>query len=281
MSKILSIFSSKKCLDSLLLNILGVQPLRYCLSKILYNTKLLIKRNNSFKNFRKYGYDYKENFLENNDFEKIKNEFNEAINNSQLANQTEQIHGVYDHGIKYTTMPINKNIQNLYPNLYKITQNEFIKNYFEKNEQKKNIQIFCRLERIMVKDIDIPDPNKDYHYDTFHNTFKAWLFISDVKEEDGPFSFIPYSHKFSIKRILKEWKYSILFCIKKIDGSFRDQNKNKSQTDSKAIKFIVNKNTFVMANTHSLHRRGDAKKNTVRDSIQFWTRENPFKIFIN
>ena len=89
MSKILSIFSSKKCLDSLLLNILGVQPLRYCLTKILYNTKLLIKRNNSFKNFRKYGYDYKENFLENNDFEKIKNEFNEAINNSQLANQTE------------------------------------------------------------------------------------------------------------------------------------------------------------------------------------------------
>ena len=173
MSKILSIFSSKKCLDSLLLNILGVQPLRYCLSKILYNTKLLIKRNNSFKNFRKYGYDYKENFLENNDFEKIKNEFNEAINNSQLANQTEQIHGVYDHGIKYTTMPINKNIQNLYPNLYKITQNEFIKNYFEKNEQKKNIQIFCRLERIMVKDIDIPDPNKDYHYDTgFVHSYK-------------------------------------------------------------------------------------------------------------
>ena len=82
---------------------------------------------------------------------------------------------------------------------------------------------------------------------------KAWLFISDVKEEDGPFSFIPYGHKFSIKKnSTKEWKYSILFCTKKIDGSFRDQNKNKSQTDSKAIKFIVNKNTFVMAKTHSL-----------------------------
>ncbi len=281
MSKILSIFSSKKCLDSLLLNILGIQAIRYCLSKVLYNIKLVFKRNNDFENFRKHGYDYKENFLESNDFEKIKFEFNEAINNSQFANETEQIRGVYDHGIKYTTMTINEDIKNLYPNLYKITKNKFIKDYFEKNEQKTNIQIFCRLERIIVKDINIPDPNKDYHYDTFHNTFKAWLFVSDVKEEDGPFSFIPFSHKFSIGRLLKEWKYSILFCTKKIDGSFRDQNKNKTETDSKAIRFNVKQNTFVMANTHSLHRRGDAKKDAIRDSIQFWTRENPFKVFIN
>ena len=35
-----------------------------------------------------------------------------------------------------------------------------------------------------------------------------------------------------------------------------------------------------MANVHALHRRGDAENNTERVSIQFWTRENPFKIFL-
>ena len=35
----------------------------------------------------------------------------------------------------------------------------------------------------------------------------------------------------------------------------------------------VNENTLVMANTHGLHRRRDAKKGRMRIAIQFWTRE--------
>ena len=33
-----------------------------------------------------------------------------------------------------------------------------------------------------------------------------------------------------------------------------------------------------MSNTHGFHRRGPAKTGSVRDSIGFYTRENPFKI---
>ena len=40
----------------------------------------------------------------------------------------------------------------------------------------------------------------------------------------------------------------------------------------------VTENTLVMANTHGLHRRGDASIGTTRYAIQFWTRENPFKL---
>jgi hypothetical protein len=31
-----------------------------------------------------------------------------------------------------------------------------------------------------------PDPQTQFHADTFHPTVKAWLFLTDVAEEDGP-----------------------------------------------------------------------------------------------
>ena len=43
------------------------------------------------------------------------------------------------------------------------------------------------LERIeTIDDLNL-DTQKEYHYDTFYSTFKAWLYIDDVKLDDGPF----------------------------------------------------------------------------------------------
>ena len=46
-------------------------------------------------------------------------------------------------------------------------------------------------------------------------------------------------------------------------------------------KFTVNENTLIFANTHALHRRGDSIAGATRDSIHIYSRENPFKIFLN
>ena len=35
-------------------------------------------------------------------------------------------------------------------------------------------------EKIIVKDKTKLE-NKDYHFDTFHHTFKAWLFLGNVR----------------------------------------------------------------------------------------------------
>lgn len=148
--------------------------------------------------------------------------------------------------------------------------------------KKKNFHLYCRLEKVSVISDSKSDPNKDYHYDTFHITFKCWLFIEKVDFSNGPFRYIPNSNNFSLKRLFFEWKMSILYCLNSnINSSFRVSKKLKSKLDQKSIPMIVDDNTLVMANTHGLHRRGDASIGTTRYAIQFWTRENPFKLILN
>ena len=133
---------------------------------------------------------------------------------------------------------------------------------FFKCEQRNKVKIYMCLERIeTIDDLNL-DTQKEYHYDTFYSTFKAWLYIDDVKIDDGPFYYIKNSHKFSLKRFFQEWIFSIKYSFnKKIDDSFRYGNslKNQNKFNNEALKFNGGKNTFIMANTHGLHRRGDSK----------------------
>jgi len=39
------------------------------------------------------------------------------------------------------------------------------------------------------------DPQTDLHTDTFHSAAKAWLFLRDVGDDDGPVCCVPGSHK--------------------------------------------------------------------------------------
>ena len=156
-----------------------------------------------FKEFRKNGFDINPDFLENNFFKKIKNEFNTAILNHENSN-------ILVNNIKQIAVDINKLDPEKFPNICKLLEDYRIINFL-KNDLINNSKIFGRLERIEVIDDNIKDPQKDYHYDTFHNTFKTWIYISNVEKENGPLHFVPRSHKFSLKRLFKEWKNSIIF----------------------------------------------------------------------
>lgn len=39
------------------------------------------------------------------------------------------------------------------------------------------------------------DPQTAFHSDTFHPTAKCWFFLRDVEIEDGPFTYVPGSHR--------------------------------------------------------------------------------------
>jgi hypothetical protein len=49
----------------------------------------------------------------------------------------------------------------------------------------------CFFQTVIVDPSAQKDPQSDIHSDTFHATSKAWLFLQDVGEEDGPFCFVP------------------------------------------------------------------------------------------
>ena len=50
-----------------------------------------------------------------------------------------------------------------------------------------------------------PDPQTTFHSDTFHATAKSWFFLREVAAEDGPFSYIPGSHRLTPARL--EWEH--------------------------------------------------------------------------
>lgn len=125
------------------------------------------------------------------------------------------------------------------------------------------------------------DPQKTLHSDTFHPTVKAWLFLDDVTEENGPFTYAPGSHKLSWKRLKWEYKQSLVaaenpnhYCAK---GSLRAYPKDIEAMGLQTPKaFTVPANTFVIANTHGFHCRGQALKKSSRLELWFYSRTNPF-----
>lgn len=135
-----------------------------------------------------------------------------------------------------------------------------------------------RAERIITLDEKQVDYNGTWHVDTFHDTNKSFFYLTDVSVENGPYNFVKGSHKFSLYRVLWEYKNSIKFSLGKSLIHFILNSKESKKLELKKIDFPSKKNTFFMSNTHGFHRRGPAKTGSVRDSIGFYTRENPFKI---
>src|SRR5436190_1683160 len=54
-----------------------------------------------------------------------------------------------------------------------------------------------------------PDPQTALHADTFHPTVKAWLFLTDVAADAGPFTYVPGSHRLTPERIAWERRMSL------------------------------------------------------------------------
>lgn len=127
-----------------------------------------------------------------------------------------------------------------------------------------------------------PDPQTNIHADTFQPTMKAWLFLDDVDESNGPFTYVPGSQRVTWKRLKYEYRRSITEA-KSADsysarGSFRVAEADLPALGLPTPKaFSVGKNTLVVADTVGLHRRGDS---TLRPSsrLEIWSmcRTNPF-----
>lgn len=126
-----------------------------------------------------------------------------------------------------------------------------------------------------------PDPQTDFHTDTFHPTVKAWLFLTDVEPDAMPFMYIPGSHRLTPQRLAWERQMSIeassrrgqpeTRLVRAISGELLDQLRFAPPQV-----FSVPANTLVVADTFGFHARGPSLSPTLRVEIWAFGRRNPF-----
>ena len=124
------------------------------------------------------------------------------------------------------------------------------------------------------------DPQTSMHIDTFHPTMKAWLFLEDVAEEDGPFCYAPGSHRRTPRREVWERRQSIRASdplTRKKGGAFRiTKPEMAGLRAAKPKRFPVPANTLVVADTYGFHARRRSARPSARLEIWAYSRRNPF-----
>lgn len=142
-------------------------------------------------------------------------------------------------------------------------------------------QPLCYVQTILARRFPgQEDPQLHLHADTFHPTVKAWFFLSDVAEDDGPFTYVPGSHLLTPERVAWERRKSLdARDAERLTarGSFRIGRDELAALDlPAAVPFAVPANTLIVADTFGFHARGTAARASTRVEIWAYGRRNPY-----
>jgi hypothetical protein len=126
-----------------------------------------------------------------------------------------------------------------------------------------------------------PDPQTRLHADAFHSSVKAWFFLTDVTEEEGPLIYVPGSHRPTQRRLAWERNVSIEAAqsadFQSARGSLRIAPEALRRLGFAEPKvFAVPQNTLVVADTVGFHARGVSARSSVRVEVWAYGRRNPF-----
>ena len=132
---------------------------------------------------------------------------------------------------------------------------------------------------------DDQDEQKVFHTDTFFHCVKFWYFPHAVKEDEGPFWYVPGSVVLTDK--LLDWHRARVDDMKNarcenwrgpghVEGSFRISPEEIKEIGLEPMPMVVEPDTLVVANVFGFHRRGDVKQPTNRLSIHGSIRLEPF-----
>ena len=125
------------------------------------------------------------------------------------------------------------------------------------------------------------DPQLHLHSDTFHATVKAWLFLTDVAEDAGPFTYVPGSHRLTPQR--RAWLHrKSVTAARSSDNETREGSFRIDEAELAALglppprRFAVRANTLIVADTMGFHARGPSLWPSTRVEIWAYGRRNPF-----
>jgi len=272
------VFSGDKFIHNSLLNFFGLHVFRIILAHIFYNIRTILissKLSEEQKILRKDGIIIIKNFLPNEKFEGLKNEFK---NSRDFDGSDVKIPDGDSLWIRRKFS--QKQITNLH-NTKEFLINSRLLDLVSSAEARKVSFNSIWFDEVSHVDNKKMDSQKVLHSDIFYHNHKVFYFISDVKEEDGPLNVAIGSHRFSLKRLWFEYKKSISDekgVEKKDKGSFRVDEKEKSFLGLKIVKAIVPANSLVIVNTCAFHSRGISSIGSKRLAMFLQFRHNPFSL---
>lgn len=126
------------------------------------------------------------------------------------------------------------------------------------------------------------DPQRDLHRDTFFSAMKFWLFLRPVTAAEGPFQYVPGSHRLTPERLAWEQAEAEKIIASggqdpNAGGSFRIGPEMLSAMNlPPPVSCTCAANTLVIANTLGFHARGRAEPGSQRLTLYGWRRPFPF-----
>ncbi|WP_318248063.1 phytanoyl-CoA dioxygenase family protein [Novosphingobium huizhouense] len=124
------------------------------------------------------------------------------------------------------------------------------------------------------------DPQLRLHADAFQPSAKAWLFLDDVAEDEGPLTYVPGSHRLTPERLAWERRMSLSAAQAErltARGSFRVTDEDLvAMRLPPPRRLAVPANTLVVADTFGFHARGPSARPSRRTEVWAYSRHNPF-----
>ena len=118
-----------------------------------------------------------------------------------------------------------------------------------------------------------PDVQASLHTDIFYPTHKIWLYLDDVREEDGPLIYYPGSHRQSLASLRGVYRSS----VQGDDGSRRVRPDEPARRKLQPKVFTSRANTVVIADTSGYHGRVQGRAGGRRTVVQIELRPDPFR----
>ncbi len=130
----------------------------------------------------------------------------------------------------------------------------------------------CLLQRV-DQVAGAPDRESDAHSDTFFSTHKAWLYLTDVTEADGPLFYYPGSHRLTATSLRGIYRESVTAAA----GARRIDERELEKRGLERVELLCPKNTLVVANTFGYHGRCQGRPPGSRTALHVELRTEPFR----
>ncbi|MFS1523007.1 phytanoyl-CoA dioxygenase family protein [Microbulbifer sp. 2304DJ12-6] len=273
-------FKNNPIIGNYWLNRCGLHVARVILAHFLFRLRILLLSPLVSKEDRK-------DFLENGFI--LKKDFLPEEQFSKLSIALKNYKGVIREIVEGTTLT-QRAFMDYYsrqqtPEFCQLVRNPYLDRLMRYSSSKNRppfffIENLCNHANVAPR----PDPQRDMHADTFHPCVKAWLYIDGTDDQNGPYIYVPGSHRLSWRRLKWEYRQSLKACQKGPlrdkgrywDGSFRVNDTALAEMGLSAEKLCVPANTLLIANVYGFHRRGEASAKSNRMTIWMQARDNPF-----